>query len=219
MSASRFALPVLIVSLVGVAGASAAGASDALAEAMQAYAKVNDYTDDIAVHEVSGKVAEDRTYRCSFLRPSYVKVEVTSGPGRGSGAVWTGGDKVSGHQGGFLSGIHVKVGRHDKRALSLRGATIDSGTLGAMLDQFAQTKGTVTKTEAKIIDGQLADAFALKPADPQALGGVTRVELDISRTTNLPIRRAEYVDEQLVKSEDVTNLKTNVGLTVADFPF
>jgi hypothetical protein len=148
-----------------------------------------------------------------------VKLDITAGPGRGGGAVWTGGDQVSGHQGGILSGIHLKVGVHDGRATSLRGDTIDSGTIGAMLSMFKNAKGTVTESDEKTVDGVLTDELSLKVGDLEALSGVTRVDLYLSRTTHLPIRREFYVGDQLVKSEQVTDQKINTGLKPSDFPF
>jgi len=194
-------------------------AGDALAQAQDAYAKVTDYTADIVDHEVKGTAVEDRTYAYSFLRPSYVKLTVTAGPGRGSGAVWTGGDQVSGHRGGILSGIHMKVSLHDPQATSLRGDTMDTGTIGAMLDQFKNAKGTVTESDDKTVDGMLTDELSLKTADPASMGGVTRVDLYISHATHLPVRRERYIGDQLVKSEKVTNQKLNTGLQPSDFPF
>jgi outer membrane lipoprotein-sorting protein len=203
--------------LVASAVPHPAVAADALTEAAEAYAKVNDYTATIIDHEVKG--SQDRTYRYAFLKPSYVKLDITAGPGRGGGAVWTGGDQVSGHQGGLFSGIHLKVGVHDGRATSLRGDTIDSGTIGAMLNMFKNPKGTVTESDEKTVDGVLTDELSLKLSDQEASSGVTRVDLYLSRATHLPIRREFYVGDQLVKSEQVTDQKVNTGLKPSDFPF
>jgi hypothetical protein len=194
-------------------------AGDTLAQALDAYAKINDYTADIVVHEVQGTDVQDRTYRYFFLRPTFVKTQILDGPGRGGGAVWIGGDQVSGHQGGFLSAIHLKISLHDKRATSLRGDTMDTGTFGAMLGMFKDPKGTVTETDDKTVDGILTDELSLKVADPAALGGITRYDLYIAHATHLPVRRERYVGDQLVKSEKVTNPKPNTGLTQSDFPF
>jgi len=194
-------------------------AADALAQAIDAFAKVNDYTATIIDHEVKGTDVQDRTYRYAFLKPSYVKLDIISGPGKGGGAVWTGGDQVSGHQGGLFSGIHLKISVHDGRATSLRGDTIDTGTVPAMLEQFKNPKGTVTESDDKTVDGTLTDELSLKVADPASLDGVTRVDLYLSHTTHMPVRRERYVGDQLVKSEQVTDQKINIGLKPSDFPF
>jgi hypothetical protein len=41
--------------------------------------------------------------------------------------------------------------------------------------------------------------------------------LYISRATHLPVRRARYEDNILVKQEDFINLKVNTGLKDTDF--
>jgi hypothetical protein len=194
-------------------------AADALTQSLDAYSKVTDYTATIIDHEVKGTDVQDRTYRYAFLKPSFVKLDIIAGPGRGGGAVWTGGDQVSGHQGGFLSGIHLKISVHDGRATSLRGDTIDTGTISAMLDMFKNPKGTVTETDDKTIDGMVTDELSLKVADPSAMEGVTRVDLYLSHSSHLPVRRDRYIGDQLVKSEQVTDQKINVGLKPSDFPF
>jgi len=210
-----FAAAVLVASALP----HPAVAADALAQALDAYSKVTDYTATIIDHEVKGTDVQDRTYRYAFLKPSYVKLDIIAGPGRGGGAVWTGGDQVSGHRGGFLSGIHMKVSVHDPQATSLRGDTIDTGTITSMLDQFKNPKGTVTESDDKTVDGILTDELSLKVADPAAMNGVTRVDLYLSHTTHLPVRREHYAGDQLVKSEQVTDQKINVGLKPSDFPF
>jgi len=211
------AAALFAVAVSGVVRPALAG--DALAQALEAYAKVNDYTADIIVHEVKGSDVQDRTYTFWYLKPSDVKLLIIAGPGRGSGAVWTGGDQVSGHRGGILSGIHMKVPLHDPQATSLRGDAMDTGTIGAMLAQFKEPKGAVTEIDDRTVDGQLTDELSLKPSDPAALGGLTRIDLYISHASHLPVRRERYVGDQLVKSERVTNAKINTGLTASDFPF
>jgi hypothetical protein len=47
--------------------------------------------------------------------------------------------------------------------------------------------------------------------------GITRDVLDLSPATSLPVRRLRYVNDQLVKQEDFSNLKLNPGLQPSDF--
>ena len=72
------------------------------------------------MHETKGTQTEDRVYEYSFMKPHDVKTLILDGEGKGSGGVWVGGDQVSGHLGGILSGIHLKIDLHDPRAVSLR---------------------------------------------------------------------------------------------------
>lgn len=201
--------------------APAHAAAPALDEANAAFGKINDYVMSVVVHETdnAGKNVEDRTYQYSFLKPTDVKLAITAGSHRGAGVVWKGGDKVKGHDGGFLSGIKLTLDIHNGRVVSLRGDTIDSGTIPAMLDRFKTIKGDVTEAPGPAIEGQATDEVTLKVADPSSDGGVTKEQLFLSRTSHLPLRRMRYVGEALVKSENVSSFKSNVGLTDADFPF
>ncbi|MDE2572331.1 MAG: hypothetical protein KGM44_07415, partial [bacterium] len=64
------------------------------------WATIDDYTCRIVTHEVEGNRVQDRVYGYAFKKPHLAKIRIESGPGRGGGAVWRGGDTVSGHQGG-----------------------------------------------------------------------------------------------------------------------
>src|SRR6202171_3710472 len=121
-SIASFSVLSLRVALWGAAPAGPAAAF------LEAWAKVPSYTANIKAHLVKGTDVQDRTYHYAYLKPHFAKIDITGGPGRGGGAVWTGGDTVSGHQGGLLSGIHLKVSIHDGRAVDLRGHTIDQAS-------------------------------------------------------------------------------------------
>lgn len=210
---------VLAATLAFAASASAVQAGAILDEANAAFAKVNDYTATVAVHETDGKNTDDHVYAFAFKKPTSAKIDVLSGSNKGGGIVWNGGDKVKGHRGGMLSGIHLTLDLHDKQVVSLRGDSIDTGTIPAMLDRFKQIKGDITEGTGPAIDGTPTDAVTLKVADPAADKGVTREVLYLSKATHLPVRRDRYTGDAIVKSETFSNLKTNVGLKDSDFPF
>jgi outer membrane lipoprotein-sorting protein len=158
-------------------------------------------------------------YAYAFKKPLFVKLDVKSGSNSGGGIVWTGGDSVKGHRGGILSGIHLTLPLHDKQVVSLRGDSIDTGTIPAMLDVFKQVKGDVTEAPGPTIAGTPTDVVTLKVADPTTDKGVSRVVLYLSKATHLPVRRDQFTGDALVKSETFSNMKTNVGLKDSDFPF
>jgi hypothetical protein len=124
----------------------AANTAPALDAFNDAFAKVSQFTFKLQSHEVLGKQSQDRVYDYSFMKPHFAKTLIESGPGSGSGAVWTGGDQVSGHQGGFLSGIHLKISINDSRAVSLRGYTIPDGLPQNVMSVYATTPGTLTQS-------------------------------------------------------------------------
>jgi hypothetical protein len=160
---------------------------------------------------------QDRGYNYAFKKPALAKIETVSGPGRGSAAVWHGGDTVRGHQGGFFSGIKLNIGIHDGRAVSLRGDTIDSASFPSQLEHFRTTKGELSEAAGPAIGGVATESLTLKVADPAANANVSRDVLFISSATHLPLRRERFEGDRLVKQEEFTNLKLNPGLKDDDF--
>ncbi len=170
------------------------------------------------VHEAKGTQTQDRVYQYSFMKPHYVKTLILEGDGKGSGGVWTGGDQVSGHQGGLFSGIHLKISINDPRAVSLRGVTIPQGLLQRIVDDYATIPGKLAQVDGGKINGVHTDRLDLKASDPGANGGVTDSILYLSKETHWPVRQIIYSGSQIVLDENVTDLKTNVGLTQSRFP-
>jgi outer membrane lipoprotein-sorting protein len=211
----------LCLALVGVSCFAARGANVAPAVAAfdKAFAGINDYTCVLHVHEAKGTMTQDRVYQYEFMKPHYVKTLILDGDGKGSGGVWIGGDQVSGHQGGLFSGIHMKISLHDPRAVSLRGVTIPEGLLPRIVDDYATIPGKLTQLDGGKIQGVQTDRIELKVTDPASNNGISDQILYLSKETHWPVRQILYSGSQIVLDENVTDLKTNVGLTQADFPF
>jgi hypothetical protein len=199
--------------------ASAAKQAPAIAAFDRAYSEVTDYTCILHVHEAEGSRTQDRVYQYSFMNPHYVRTLVLDGDGKGSGAVWVGGDQVSGHLGGVLSGIHLKIGLHDPRVVSLRGVTIPEGIPPRIIDNYGTIPGKLTETDGGTIGGIDTDRLELNVADPASNHDITDQILYLSRDTHWPVRQIMYSGSQVVLDESVNDLKTNVGLTKSDFPF
>lgn len=221
MNAGIFLRAAITVTLAAALFPATASASTAPAITAfdDAFAKVHDYTVMMRAHEVLGTQTQDRVYQYWFLKPSYAKTAIVSGPGAGGGGVWNGGDQVSGHQGGMLSFIHLKVGLHDPRAVSLRGYTIPEGLFPEEVDKYAKIPGKLTQVAGPKVDGQPTDVLILEPKDPAANGGVTKFMLFLSQTTHFPVRQIRFEGAADVADETWYGLKTNIGLTPSDFPF
>jgi hypothetical protein len=133
----------LFGALVGTSciAASAANQAPAIAAFDRTYTGITDYACILHVRETKGTQIQDRVYQYSFMNPHYVKTLILDGDGKGSGGVWIGGDQVSGHLGGILSGIHLKINLHDPRAVSLRGVTIPDGLLPRIIDDYGIIPG------------------------------------------------------------------------------
>jgi outer membrane lipoprotein-sorting protein len=200
-----------------VAAGGAVSADSALSAFGAAVDALRDYTVTIAVHETDGERAQDRAVRYWYKKPTTAKIEVISGAGRGSVAVWRGGDSVRGHQGGFLSMIKLTVGMHDARAVSLRGDTIDSAYFGNILERFKTTKGELSEALGPEIAGVSTEAITLKVADPGTNQRISKEVVYLSRATHLPVKRERFEGDVLVKSQFFSNLKLNVNLTDQDF--
>lgn len=203
---SAGALAALLLAAVPATADTPAG------DFQDAWTKIDSYTVTITTHETNGKDTQDRVYRYAYKKPHFAKIDIVAGPGRGGGAVWSGGDKVKGHQGGFLSGIKLSVGINDGRATSLRGDTIDHGSFQSIADELKSGKADPTATAATI-DGVAADAVTVVPP----AGGVTKFVLYFSRATHMPVRRTAFAGDALVKQEDFSDVNVNAGLTENDF--
>ncbi len=220
MNARRllFSIPVLALAVTLVPLSSPAATTPALTAFDEAFTKVNDYTVTVRAHETKGDRIQDRTYHYWFKRPNLAKTLIVAGDGSGSGGVWNGGDQVSGHQGGMLAFIHLKVGLHDPRAVSLRGYTIPEGLLQNEVDKFKDAKGDLSQRGGPEIDGVPTDEIDLKLSGPVD-DGVTRMALYLNKQTHWPVRQVRWAGDKIVADETFLDLKTNVGLTEGDFPF
>jgi outer membrane lipoprotein-sorting protein len=183
------------------------------------FASVNDYTCKMHSHEILGDKVQDRVYDYSFMKPHFAKTYIESGDGRGSGGVWNGGDQVSGHQGGLLSFIHLKISIHDPRATSIRGYTIPDGLIQNIVEKYATIPGKLTQTDGGIVDGVPTDRLELDVSAPSTNGGITKQVLYLDKTTHWPVEQTLYQGDIVVLRQTFTDVKTNVGLKPSDFPF
>ena len=209
---SIFALAAALVS--APAGAATV---PAITTFQEIWSKVNDYVVTVHAHEVSGNQTQDRVYQYWYKRPHLVKTQIISGPGAGGGGVWNGGDTVSGHQGGILSFIHLKVGIHDGRATSLRGYTIPDGILQNQVAKYTTIKGELSERNGPVIGGQETTMVELKVAPGAGEPGETRAVIYFSKATHLPVAQIRWDGDKIVSQEFWTDLRTNVGLKDSDF--
>ncbi len=220
----RSSLPIVTAILAamffaGFACAVADNSAPAIDAFHQAFASVNDYTYKLHSHEVLGSRTQDRIYDYSFMKPHFAKTYIEAGDGLGSGGVWDGGNQVSGHQGGILAGIHLKVDLHDGRATSLRGYTIPDGLMQNVVEAYVTVPGKLTQTDGGILTGQPTDRLELDVSDASADRGVTKQVLYLSKASHFPIRQLLYIGDAIVQDQTFSDIRTNVGLTQNDFPF
>lgn len=209
-----------IAALLAPQGRAAAASFPPAIEAFEsAFAKVNDMTYELHSHESKGSSVQDRVYQYSFMKPHFAKTLILSGDGHGGGAVWAGGDQVSGHKGGILAGFHLKVSLHDSAAVSLRGYTIPDGLPQSIVETYERVKGELKQSVGGRINGVQTDLLDLKVSDPSANNGISEQKLYLSQETHMPLRQILYEGSNPVLDQSFVSLKTNVGLNQSDFPF
>ena len=183
------------------------------------FADVKDYQENIVVLETTddGKQTQDRTYSYRWMRPTFAQIEITDGPGKGGGAAWRGGDKIRGHQGGLLSGMHMVIDIHDPRAASLRGDNLEVASFEWEIKHYETTPGTLSEAPGPTIDGQATTQVTLVVTDPKSNANVSKDVLFIGNDKHLPVRRQQYVGAALVKTETFKDVKLNNGFKPDDF--
>jgi hypothetical protein len=210
MTAARIASALGALALApAVLGAAPGGPAVAF---LDTWGKVSSYTCTIKVHETKGRDVQDRTYDYAYLKPHFAKIDITGGPGRGGGASWKGGDTVSGHQGGFLSGIHLTVSIHDGRAVDLRGGTVDEASFQNMADEVKAAASAQTAEEQ--FGGATVDVVTFPYSDAN---GATKRAVFLSQSTHLPVRRVTWAGTSVVEDEQFANVNTNANLKESDF--
>ena len=213
---------VIAAALMAIAPivSSAAQTAPAISAFNEAFEKTTSFTYKLHSQEKKGDSVQNRVYDYSFMKPHFAKTLISGGDGRGSGGVWAGGDQVSGHQGGFLSGIHLKVGLHDGRAVSLRGYTIPEGLPQSIVATYENVKGDLKQTSnAGMIDGAQTDLLDLKVADPASNGGISEQKLYLSQKTHFPVRQILYEGSNVVLDQSFTDWNLDAHLSDSDFPF
>lgn len=204
--ASATAAAVALLSVSHAAPGTQA-ADDVIAQFSSAWDAVHTYTCTIAAHEVRGKDVQDRVYKLAFSRPNNMRMDIVGGAGHGGAAVWTGGDTVYGHQGGFLSFVRLHLNIHDPKAVSLRGTTVAQASFGALLTRIKSLK--TSERDAKDVDG--VTTLTATVLDPKTEAGVTRVVMMFG-ANHLPVEYDEYQGDLVVNHVRYTDYKGNVTL-------
>ncbi|MBV9104322.1 MAG: hypothetical protein JO060_12095 [Candidatus Eremiobacteraeota bacterium] len=175
---------------------------------------VKSFTATIQSHEVKGSATQDRTYHYAYLKPHFARIDIVDGPGKGGGAVWTGGDTIRGHRGGFLSGIQLNRPINDPEAVSLRGDNLLRASFQSVADDLKAASNVAES--AGTLDGQAVDILSAPLASADS-SGVTKHVIYLSKATHLPVQRNTYAGDQLVKTEKWSNVNPNAGLKDSDF--
>jgi outer membrane lipoprotein-sorting protein len=196
--------------LVPISAASPAPmtAQDLIARLSDTWDHLQSYTCTWTVHEVRGDQVQDRVYHISFQKPLETRAEVVDGDGKGSVAVWDGGDRVRGHQGGILRFIKLNVNIHNRLAVSLRGATIAQINAGWFL-QHLKDIGAPKLALSRQGENTVISAFV---HDPPPDTDVVR-EVYVLAPNGLPLEAFQYGSQDvLLKHVVFSDYQLNVDL-------
>jgi hypothetical protein len=189
------------------AAARADLAQDAIARLAAAWDKINTYECTVSSHEVEGTNVQDRVYHIRFEKPLETRVDVIDGDGRGSAAVWDGGDRVRGHQGGMLSMIKLNIDINNKLATSIRGTTIAQANFGALVNHLKSQDPSIVHATS---DGDKT-VLVVEKQFPAPDTDVTK-EVYIMGPDGLPMEYFQYAHELVVKHVVYSELKLNIDL-------
>ena len=194
-AAAAFGFLFAVAAPLGVQ-AAANKPTAALEDFQKAFAGINDYQFRIVTHETTDDREERRGPRLSCLGTASRRTrrcKSWQGRDKGGAATWHGGDTVSGHHGGFLSGIHLTKSIHDRDATSLRGDILISDAYDMILKHFEETPGSLSEAPGPVIDSQATTAVTLAVADPKANANVSKDVIYLSNLSHLPLGRDQYV--------------------------
>jgi len=187
---------------------------EAIAKMAAVWDQINSYQCTVTVHETQGARTQDRVYLVRFEKPTQTRVDIIGGDGRGSVAIWNGGDTVRGHEGGLFSMIKLNVDMHDRLATDIRGTAIDQASFGALithLKSFDPSLVTATTDGSKTI--------LVAQVDPSAPEGDVTKEVYILGPDWLPMEHFLYDEDKIVRHVINTGLMTNVDFPASTWQF
>jgi hypothetical protein len=171
-----------------------------------AWSRINAYTATVTIVERKGEQLQNLAFDYTFRKPSGVTLRALSGPNTGATLHWDGGSTIVGQRGSGLAGMFKKtLSLHDPLVTTIRGASIDELSFGAILAHAEETPGAISEFSGETVDGVPTDAVSLIPAVPGA--SLSREVVEISKTTHVPARILGYEGTLLVREVEFSNVK------------
>jgi outer membrane lipoprotein-sorting protein len=188
---------------------AAPGVADAkLQEFASAWSHINAYSATITVFERKGEQLQNLVFDYTFRKPSGVTLQARSGPNSGATLHWDGGSTVVGQRKSGLIGWFKKTfSLHDPVVTTIRGASVDELSFGAILAHAEQARGAISESSGEEIDGTATDAVSLIPAVPDPSAALSREVVEISKATHVPARILGYEGTLLVREVKFSNVK------------
>jgi hypothetical protein len=212
LSAAAVAALTLFGSTRAFASASQGPASEsataAISQFASAWSTVRAYDATVTVFESKGDQVQHLVLDYSYQKPSTASIKVLAGPNAGATLVWSGGDTIVAHRGSGFSALFKKsLSLHDPQVTTLRGASLDQLSFGAILAHGRDDGGAISVAPGETIAGTPTVAITLVPSNPAADCGFTREVVEVSEATHLPLRVFGYSGATLVRQLDFANVK------------
>jgi outer membrane lipoprotein-sorting protein len=185
---------------------------EVIAAILQNYESVVDYQCRLNVRSYLGIKREERIINFYFKKPKLIRMDILKGtrPGdSGSIGVYKGGDKVTGRQGGLLSGIVIKVSKENPLVTTIRGVGLHESDLETVFAQLAfyEAKGRIDFRDAG--SSYVFTCTALNPAENE---GISKDLVWIDSRNLLITKNERYEGDRLVQAASWGEYIVNAGL-------
>jgi outer membrane lipoprotein-sorting protein len=182
-----------------------------IASFQKALDNIDDYQCVFEEYAVSGEKEERRAFRYFFKKPRLIRIEIISGRGKGSIAVYKDG-KVRGRKGGLLSFITLNLNLTDSRVTNIRGDRIDESDWFFLLQEvlLCQKRGRVKLAKIDYLKGKKIYLLELEVNQKTNLINKLYIEAD----TFLPERLEQFdINGRLVHIIEYEDIRANQNLT------
>ncbi len=148
-----------------------------------------DYT--MTVHEVDSSTganakSEDRVLKFAYKLPCYGRVSIESGRGAGGVAVWHGGHRVKGAQGGSMN-MKAIIPDDDPRVTDLLGLPVYVLFIPYITSHLHAISSAITSAPGPMIGGKATDAVTFTITNPAKNYGLAKVVVYLDTATHLPL--------------------------------
>jgi outer membrane lipoprotein-sorting protein len=183
-----------------------------IGELRKRYDRIQDYQCRMHEFSIGEGRREERIINYYFKKPLLIRVDILDGNkalDRGSVGVYTGGNKVTGHRGGFIEKMVMSVSKNSRLAKSVRGETIEKSTILAVIDRMEHL---VENSTVSIEETDTHTELVFHPFDSADNEGITRDVVWLERDTLFIILIQRYEGEKLVQQAKRGNFIVNAGL-------
>jgi outer membrane lipoprotein-sorting protein len=212
---------VLLIFAAAVLSANEINTDELFQHIQAKWAALQDYTCVLETYSKKGEKEQTSTIEQKFLKPKWIRMQITEGDGKGSIGVYNPfTKKVRGCKTGILKIVVLTLEITDSRVSSIRGHRIDQGDFLTMLERLEDyhTSGEITSIERTTYNEKPAYLFKAEVTDTSKLWGAQKESIWLSEDNLLPLRSEQRLgDNTLVHSSTYRDIKIDTGLTEEDF--